>query len=149
MWRSETLAIVVSSTSMKVASETTMAISHGLWSPAAERGNEAEDEATSPASLDRHAGLDRHARADVVLLQLLGMVEHDLDRHALRHLDVVAGRVLGRQRAEVAARGALEALHVGRELDVGDRVDLDGHGLVDAHLLELRLLVVGRHPQVV
>ena len=43
MWRSETLAIVVSSTSMKVASDTTIAISHGLCLPAAERGNDAEE----------------------------------------------------------------------------------------------------------
>ncbi len=39
MWRSATLAIVVSSTSMKVAIDTTTAISHGLRSPAAERGS--------------------------------------------------------------------------------------------------------------
>ena len=53
MWRSETLAIVVSSTSMKVASDTTIAISHGLCSPAAERGSEAEAAATRRPSLER------------------------------------------------------------------------------------------------
>ena len=37
MFKSATLAIEVSSTSMKVAIDTTTAISHGLWSPAAER----------------------------------------------------------------------------------------------------------------
>src|SRR3954468_3142522 len=83
MWRSETLAIVVSSTSMKVASDTTTAISHGLCAPAAERGNESEAAATPRPSLERDAGLDRHARPDVVLAQFLRMVEHDLDRHAL------------------------------------------------------------------
>ena len=36
MWRRLTLAMVVSSTSMKVAMETTTAISQGLRSPAAE-----------------------------------------------------------------------------------------------------------------
>ncbi len=41
MWRSETLAIVVSSTSMNVASETTTAISQGLRFLAAERGRAA------------------------------------------------------------------------------------------------------------
>jgi hypothetical protein len=39
MWRSDTLAIVVSSTSMKVAIETITAISQGLFGPAAERGS--------------------------------------------------------------------------------------------------------------
>ena len=39
MWRSDTLAIVVSSTSMKVAIETMTAISQGLFGPAAERGS--------------------------------------------------------------------------------------------------------------
>ncbi len=38
MWRSATLAMVVSSTSMNVAMETMTAISHGLCDPAAERG---------------------------------------------------------------------------------------------------------------
>src|SRR5690242_20336268 len=38
MWRSATLAMVMSSTSMKVAIDTTQAISQGLRSPAAERG---------------------------------------------------------------------------------------------------------------
>src|SRR4051812_8377693 len=101
MWRSETLAIVVSSTSMNVARDTTIAISHGLCSPAAERGKDAEEAATAAPSLDGDAGLDGHARAHVVLLQLLGMIEDDLHRHALRHLHVVARGVLGGQRAEV------------------------------------------------
>src|ERR1700712_5639974 len=82
MWRSETLAMVVSSTSMKVASDTTIAMSHGLWSPAAERGRDAEEPVRRPASsVDRHAVLDRHAGPDVVLLQFLRVVEDDLDRH--------------------------------------------------------------------
>ena len=40
MWRSATLAMVVSSTSMKVAIETTTAISQGLCPPAAERSGD-------------------------------------------------------------------------------------------------------------
>jgi len=47
MWRNETLAMVESSTSMKVASETTTAISHGLCRPAAERGRAAAALATA------------------------------------------------------------------------------------------------------
>ncbi len=54
MWRSDTLAMVVSSTSMKVASDTTIAMSHGLCLPAAERGNDAEEAAATrcPYSTD-------------------------------------------------------------------------------------------------
>ncbi len=37
IWRSDTLAMAVSSTTMKVAIDTTKAISQGLRSPAAER----------------------------------------------------------------------------------------------------------------
>src|SRR5262249_16809544 len=111
MWRSETLAIVVSSTSMKVASDTTTAISQGLGFPAAERGSDAE----AMGLLQRDGRLDRHPRPDRVAAQLVGAVEGDLHRHALRHLHVVAGRVLRRQQAEVRAGRALDAVDLARE----------------------------------
>src|SRR4051812_16853798 len=108
MCRSATLAIAVSSTSMKVAIETMTAISHGLFGPAAERGRSAL-RLNFSASANRHARADRHAGRDVAIGELR-VGEDDLHRHALHDLDVVAGRVLGRQRAEDAARSRLEAV---------------------------------------
>ena len=47
---------------------------------------------------DRHAGPEQHVGR---------LVEHDLDRHALHDLDVIAGRVFRRQQAERRAAAGL------------------------------------------
>src|ERR1051326_9457506 len=51
----------------------------------------------------------RHPRAQPVFRILTG-IEHDLDGHALDDLDVVAGRVFGRQERKTRAGGAGDAV---------------------------------------
>ena len=112
--RSDTLAIAVSSTTMKVAIETTTATSQGLRSPAAERLGPSRAGAWSLIALSRRH--DRHAGAE---LHVGRLVEHDLDRYALHDLDVIAGRVFGRQQAERGAAAGLDAVDVTMEIAVG------------------------------
>src|ERR1700722_13661343 len=100
MWRSATLAIEVSSTCMKVAIETTTAISQGLRSPAPDRVSASPDVPWPSISPHLDVGEDGHAGPEI---QIGRPVEHDLDRHPLHHLDVVAGRILRRQQAEGGA----------------------------------------------
>ena len=110
MYCSATLAIEVSSTCMKVAIEITTATSQGLRSPAAERlGRSATAVRWPSGSSHLHGRHHRHAGADIDVGRL---VEHDLDRHALHHLDEVAGGVFGRQQAEGRAAAGLDAVDV-------------------------------------
>ena len=75
------------------------------------------------------------------------LVEDDLDRHALHHLDVVAGGVLGRQQAEAGAGAGLQTVDVAVQRPTGIGVDGDLHRLARTHVGKLRLLEVGRHPR--
>src|SRR5690242_2495827 len=86
----ETLAIVMSSTAMKFAVARTIAASHSVppfsgWVTSVRPG------------VDR----DDHRQADLQRVRgQLALVERDADRHALHHLDPVAGRVLRRDGGE-------------------------------------------------
>ena len=80
---------------------------------------------------------------------VLSLVEHDLDRQALHHLDEVAARVLGRQQAEARGGGGADRLHVPLEVASGVGVHLDRRALAGAHRPHLRLLEVRHHPHVV
>ena len=80
---------------MKVAIETTTAMSHGLRSPAAER--------LFPAARRSRPRL-AHRTFTIGTTDMPGpsttsggWSKHDLDRHPLHHLHVVAGGILGRQ----------------------------------------------------
>ena len=79
---------------------------------------------------------------------ILAGVQRDLHRHALHHLDEVAAGVLGREQAEAGPGGRGDAVDVPVEgVVVG--VDHDAHVLPGPHLLELCLLEIRRHPDVV
>src|SRR5262245_14790332 len=104
--------MVVSSTSMKVAIETTKAMRYGLCPPAAERSGD-QPLAGAPSLLllislwSNHFGPrhDRHARSD---RQVGGpLIDHDLHRNALHDLDEIAGCVFRRQQAEGGAGARL------------------------------------------
>src|SRR5258708_12756144 len=97
---SATLAIEMSSTSMKAASPTVGAISQRLPPPAA-----------SAISAHLHARHHRHAGAERTA-GIQRIVEHDLDRNALHHLDVISRGILRRQQAEGRAAAALEPPHM-------------------------------------
>ena len=108
MCGSETLAMLVSSTSMNVASVTVNAMSQGLCrgrhsSLRADLGSAVACSPDLDLGLDRHAGTQREP---------VGRWSRTmLDRHALDDLDVVARGVLRRQEAEARARA-------GRAVDV-------------------------------
>ena len=76
-------------------------------------------------------------------------VEHDLDRHPLHDLDVVAGRVLRRQQREGGAAAGLEALHLAAEDMAGICVDIDVDRIADPHLADLGFLVIGGDPDLI
>src|SRR5947209_1622109 len=109
---SATLAMEMSSSSMKAASPTVGATTHGL-TPA--RALDADPAPAAVVSVIALPHLDarhhRHARAERAR-RVRRVVEHDLDRHALHHLDVVAGGILGRQQAEHRAAAGLEAVEM-------------------------------------
>src|SRR5580704_3116844 len=148
-WRA-TLAMEMSSTSMKAASPTVGAtspsrVAAGFGAPA----NGPEASSASPSRLDilahlharhrRHAGPERPARVGRI-------VEHDLDRNALHHLDEVARGVLRRQQAEGRPTAALEAVDMAMEGLAGIGIDADLDRLSGAHEIELRRLEVGGDP---
>ena len=123
MCGSDTLTTVVSSTSMNVANMTAIATIHGLTC-----GCSAERR----SSRDRvDVGDDRHAGTQAVIGILAGF-EHDLDRHALHDLHVVAGGVFGRQQAELRAGRGGDAVDVALERAAAERVDVDRHPLARA-----------------
>src|ERR1700761_5877017 len=130
MWRSATLAMEVSSTSMKVEIETTLAMTHGLPPPAAERSGDhpppppeagpSDTSAHLDARLDGEAGAERAGPGHVV--------EGDLHRHPLDDLHIVAGGVLAGQQGEGLPRAALDGVDLA--------VQLHGAG-IDAHVHRL------------
>src|SRR5579863_5981242 len=107
MCGSATLAMLVSSTSMKAAKATTTAISHGLCFGRHTSGGGAGAERVS-VLLDIDLRIHRHAGAQSMVAVLVG-VDIDADGNALHHFHVVSGGVLGRQETESGAAGAADA----------------------------------------
>ena len=129
MCGSDTLTTVVSSTSMKVANITAIAMIQGLTC----RCSGMTDFLTS---LDFLTGIDsrrdRHAGPQQVL-GILPRFEHDLDRHALHDLHVVAGGVFWRQQAEARPGRRGDAVDLALEFASAVRVDFDrGRAVPDA-----------------
>ena len=90
---------------------------------------------------------DRHSRTERDVGRRI--VQDDLDRHALDDLDVVAGRVFGRQQREGRAGAGLDAIEMAVEVAFRVGVDLQVDRLPRPHAVELRLLVVRHHPDLV
>ena len=136
----ETLAMLVSSTSMNVAIVTTRAMAQGLCPPvqpvAKYAGRSAERRAQRRAhAAARHrtvtSGSTRHAGAQAVEPRL-ARVELDAHGDALHHLHVVARRVLRREDAEARAGGAADALDRAVQVEV-ERVDVHRRRLARVH----------------
>src|SRR5262249_4352273 len=146
MLGTETLAIVMSSTAMKFAAASTMAAVHSMppcrgasapwavfewadivWAPGV---RVAWGLARVWCRSVRGAGVDRCRHRQPHLQRAFGefgSVELDAHRHALHHLDPVAGGVLRRDRGECRAGAARQAGHgsVVRDLaaiEVGDHL---------------------------
>ncbi len=84
-----------------------------------------------------------------MLGQLPG-VEFDAHRHALHHLDPVAGGVLRRQQRERGTGARADTGHAAVVLDLAAiEVGTQLHALADAHLAQLHLLEIGLDPDLV
>ncbi len=83
------------------------------------------------------------------VLGVLALLEHDLHRHALHDFDVVAGRVFRRQQAEARAGGGGDAVHVPLELAAPYASTSIVARWPGSHVAQLRLLEIGRDPDVV
>ena len=64
-------------------------------------------------------------------------VDDDLHRHALHHLDEIAGGVLDRKCREFRAGAELNAVHMAAQIERGIGVDLDPRGWPGPHVGEL------------
>ena len=109
MCGSATLAMLVSSTSMNVASVTVSAMIQGLTAgrqclvriPSCGRG----------AHFTSTFGFDRHSRAQQMVI-VRAWIQHDLHGQTLHNLHVVAGRILRRKQAESRAARAGDTVHL-------------------------------------
>src|SRR3989442_4243432 len=170
MCGSDTFTTVVSSTSMKVANITAIAMIHGLTcrgcslircAEGTQRTRRTQRQRSVKAGnplcvLCVHCvdsacvyGWDHGHPGPQQMVRVLRTVEDDLHRHALHDLDEVAGRVLRRQQTEARTRRAGDAVHLAVELSSAERVDVHLHALAGTHVLQLRLLEVGCHPDLV
>src|SRR5215510_14886689 len=125
MLGTDTLAMVMSSTAMKLAPASTMATSHSIAplrgaSPFSAFSNSVITLSLSSIYLSTTtAGIDGRFHGQPHLQRPgreLGRVDADADRHALHHLDPVAGGVLrgdGREGRTGAARQSLDHAVIG------------------------------------
>src|SRR5947209_13568749 len=104
MWRKDTLAIAVSNTSMNEEMAMTVAMSHGLRLPAAERSG---DQPPWLSAISPHRDFRDHGHAWTQRAAAGHAVEYNLHRHPLHDLDVVAGCVFRRQQSERLPGSAL------------------------------------------
>src|SRR4051794_5324791 len=140
---------------MKVATETTIAMSHGFWAPPL--GAAAALPGAGPALIPAPSGA-RKATAPARPApgapptgrgrppRRSGVLHDDLHGHPLNHLDVVAGGVLGRQQRERRAGPGLDAVDMAPDGTVRVGVDADVRRLAGPHRGQLRFLVVRRDP---
>src|SRR5580658_7944975 len=177
MCGSDTLAMLVSSTSMNVASVTVMAMIHGLTAgrqaaasfividaaPITVSNSCFELRAARYERTRTRSGCSKPAARSSQLfnphLRLnrhpraefmvldLALVEHDLHRNALHDFHVVAGGVFGRQQAEALSAGAGHGINVPL-VGLAGRIDLNLSRLSRLHLGKLRLLEVCRDPDI-
>src|SRR6202451_3611752 len=134
--------MLISSTSMNAANETTAAISHGLT-----RGLAGGDEPrgsifsgaaaiASPKGLwlasHPHRRFHRHSGAQP-MVRVLARVEANPDRQSLHDLDVVAGRVFGRQQTVEFASRAGQAFDVALVV-ASSGIDVNRDGFAAMHL---------------
>src|SRR3979490_3225429 len=135
--------MVVSSTSMKLPSATTSAISQGFANPLPAVAGVSASIAWVPSQtlsqrrrdVDPHRRNDGHARAERDISRRI--IHDDLDRHALDDLDVVAGGVLGGQQRERGAGARLNAVDMAADHAPRIAVDLERCRLSRPHAVEL------------
>src|SRR6185503_21306718 len=80
------------------------------------------------------------------MLRVLTGIETDANRNALHDLDVVAGRIVGRQQAESRAGRRGQTLNLSIERLATVRVSTNRDALAGTDVFDLRLLEVRRDP---
>src|SRR5512143_2685271 len=130
MCGSATLAIVVSSACMMVASitDTVMRPRWGAWGAATLTGRSSEGDAEQVAAMPG-VDFDHGAQSRTQLGHARARVEPDPDRHALGDLHPVARGVLRRDDRELGAGGGTQALDLSGPGLVGIGVDANGRRL--------------------
>src|SRR5580704_15093130 len=123
MCGSATLATLVSSTSMNVASITVPAMIHGLIAGLMAPGAGMRSSTTSVCRtvgiarspvgvlLGENGRFDVHSRTQH-LIATGNRIEHDLHGNPLNNFDVIAGGVFRRQQAHAGARRRSQRIHV-------------------------------------
>src|SRR5579883_2118112 len=139
-----TFTMVMSSTSMKVASVTVRAMVQGLCPGCQPPASLPAAAIVGSPQPDRR--LDRHAGSQPIHVRL-PRLESDADRQPLHDLDEIARGVLRRKEAEPRARRGGHALDVSAE-GLPERVDVHVGALSGPHVPQLRLLVVRGDPEV-
>src|SRR5580704_149810 len=171
---SDTLAMLVSSTSMNVASVTVRAMIQGLTAGRHAAASFIVTEAApiicfdpfilfmiclsilfiylicqsylSTLLINPDLRYDRHSRPEFMSLGL-ALVEHNLHRNALHHFDVVAGGILGRQQAEARSAGSGNGIDMPL-ISLAGRIDGNVSRQTRFHVPKLRLLKVSCDPKI-
>ena len=105
--------------------------------------------APRPCFVQMHGGLHRQADAQRVLGQR-PVDQLDAHRHALHHLDPVAGGVLRRQQRKGRAGAGTDAGDAAAIFDLAAvGVGVQRHRLADAHAAQLHFLEIGLDPDAV
>src|SRR6267142_5455420 len=81
------------------------------------------------------------------MLAVLALVQADAYRHALHHLDEIAGGIFRRKQAHDRPSGARHAFYIAVICDA-ERIHFDVRCLARLHSFELRLLEVGGDPNI-
>src|SRR5580658_9759838 len=134
--------MVVSRTSMKVATATRTAMIQGFASPYSPLAG-ASGIVAIRSGTDGDGGNDRHARSQ---FNVGTLIEGNLHRHTLHHFHIIARGVFGRQQTERGSAARLNAVDLAREAAAPERVYSDIDGLTGAHVGQLRFLEIGRNP---
>src|SRR5439155_26977863 len=136
----DTFTTVVSRTSMKVLNITEITMIHGLMC-----GMPVSRLSMSVVLLHFHLNNNRHARAELVF-GIFSLIKHQLDRNALNHFDVIAGRVFRWKQTEFCARRRGDAVHVDLVNPSAISVDRNCRRLSRMHPCKLCLFEISRHP---
>src|SRR5579864_88397 len=148
MYGSATLAMLVSRTSMKAASATTTAISHGLY-----RGRQTSWSSVTAAVVIQRNLVEIYVRHHVhagskASIPVLARLEKNLYRDALDNFHVVSGCILRREQAEQRTGGAGNAVNMTVQ-SAPTRINVNIGFLSNLHVLELRFLKISGDPDLI
>src|SRR5260370_823590 len=150
IWGSETLTTVVSSSSMNVLVITVIATIQGLTSGMllfVFSGLIGVIVLCPLLFVRQYRGHDRHSRPQD-MLRVLSLFKANLYRDPLHDLHIIAGGIFRQKQAGLTCSGSAEVIHVPVVVPVVG-IFMDRHRLAHAHVLNLVLLIVGDHPDII